>query len=184
MLTNNDGKSKVVLILAIFVLLLLAGGGYAGYQVWAAKAQSRTALFGMKLNADILDFSHRQAPDLYSLLISLDDTIALLDKEQAWLKQIEKQFPDQKQLINDENESLKKSQVELTAILTTVGKTVETLYVTYIIDQRRGMALVGKQKFELKKQLSDALRSATPLTARLKSKATGKWTDRALDLLK
>jgi hypothetical protein len=184
MLRNNDGKFKIVLMLLIFFMLLLTGGGYVGYRVWAAKAQSRAALFGMKINSDILDFSHRRIPDLYALLISLDDSIALLDKELSWLKQIEKQFPDQKQLISDENESLKKRQEELTVTLTQVGKSIETLYVTYIIDQRRGMALIAKEKFELKKQLSEALRSSAVLTARLKSKASTHWYDRALELLK
>jgi hypothetical protein len=184
MFTDNDGKISLLLMLALLVILVLtAGAGFVGYKAWSVKAKPRAALFGMKMNADILDFSHRLVPDLYRQLISLDDAIVLLDKEQAWLKQIEKQYPDQKQIILDENESLKKNQQDLVTALTTVGKAVEAIYVTYVIDQRKGMALIEKQRFELKKQLSETLKSVGPLIARLKTKAKGNWTDRVLDLL-
>lgn len=185
MFTDNDGKISLILMLALLAILVLtAGAGFVGYKVWVAKAKPRAALFGMKMNADILDFSHQKTPDLYHLLISLDDAIVLLDKEQTWLKQIEKQYPDQKQIILDENESLKKNRQDLVTTLTAVGKAVEAIYVTYVIDQRKGMALIEKQKFELKKQLSEALKSVAPLIARLKTKVKGNWTDRLLDLLK
>lgn len=184
MLTDNDGKISLILMLALLaVLVLTAGAGFVGYKVWIAKVKPRTALFGMKMNADLLNFSHQKTPDLYHLLISLDDAIILIDKEQAWLKQIEKQFPDQKQIILEENESLKKNQQDLVTTLTAAGKDVETIYVTYIIDQRRGIALIEKQKYELKKQLSEALKSIAPLIARLKAKKTGNWFDKTLDLL-
>ena len=79
---GTSGKIKIMAILFILVIIIaMMGAGYIGIRQWWVKNQPRTALHGMKINADVLRWSFLHTPELYAQLVALDDYILVLDQE-------------------------------------------------------------------------------------------------------
>jgi len=181
---QKSGKSKVVVILlSLFVVTALVGTGYIGVKQWWTKNQPRSALLAVKIEADVLSWSFRHVSEIYFKIIALDDLISLLESELDRLKALEKKYPDQKGIVSEESARLIDRKDELIGILTHAGKAIETMYVAYKIDTRKGHNRIGsKETYELGKKLTSTLKSYSRLAYRIKSQNPEKWTDRILKI--
>ena len=181
---QKSNKSKItVILLSLFVVTALAGAGYIVAKQWWAKNQPRKALSAIKIEADVLGWSFRHVSEIYFKIIALDDLISLLESELDRLKELEKKYPDQKSIVSKESARLMDKKDELTGILTHAGKAIETMYVAYKIDTRKGHNRIGsKETYQLGKKLTSTLKSSGRLVYRIKSQNPEKWVDRMLKM--
>ena len=141
---KENGKSKFIVIIILFVILvIMAGAGYVGFKMWWAKNQPRQSLSGMKVNSDVLIWSYRNTPELYGQIIALDDVIALIETELNRLKALGQKYPAQKNIITEEQQQLNSKKEKLSEVLTKAGQAIEAIYVAHKIDARKGHAEIN-----------------------------------------
>ncbi len=181
----ENGKVGIVAILFIFLLSITAiGAGYVGVKLWWAQNQPISQLGTVKVSAEVLHWSFRKLPELYSKTIALDNMITLLDIELQRLKKLGRDYPDQQQIVAEESASLKTKRDELTTILNEAAKAIESIYVTYKIDARKGQSKIGsKETYDMGKKLTSTLKSHARLISRIKSQNPEKWTDKIKKIL-
>ncbi len=177
---SECGKVGIVAILFILIFITIGlGASYVGVKLWWAKNQPRSQLTATKVSADVLHWSFRQLPELYSKTIALDDMISLLDNELQRLKELGKEYPDQQEIVAEESANLKEKRDELTAVLVETAKSIESIYVAYKIDVRKGQSKIGsKEIYDLGKKLTATLKSHSRMVSRIKSQNPEKWADK------
>jgi hypothetical protein len=184
MANRKGGKIKFIVFLLLFIILGTAtAAGYIGVKQWWAKNQPRTFLTAVKIDADVLSWSFRHLPEFYVKIVALDDVIALLETESDRLKELEKKYPDQKNIISEERTELKAKKDELTNIIDEATNAIEAIYVAYEINTRKAKSRIGsKEAYELGKKLTSTLKNSNGLVYRIKSQNPEKWTDKLLKI--
>jgi hypothetical protein len=164
---NHKGFSIILLLVLLFLAAVLGAGGWFGWRVYSSASQPRANLVGAKVKPELIAFVHRQLPNLYTQLIAVDDTIALVNAEVDRLAGIAKQYPDQKPLVEAAREKLGVNKKALTKALVETLAKVETLYVTYLMDPRKGQRALKKERTIIRRLTRDALRTHAALRQRL-----------------
>ena len=129
--------------------------------------QPQLDLSKLQLKEDIITFTFRKVPKIYSGLVKLDSEIDLIDKELERLKEIEAEFPKQKNIIVSEQNNWKKVKKDLRSSLSNLEKEVEKIYVTHLVNKNKGAELINKNMKPLVETINKALEAASPHTKRL-----------------
>ena len=129
--------------------------------------QPQLDLSKLQLKKDIITFTFRKVPSIYSGLVKLDSEIDLIDKELARLKEIEAEFPKQKNIIVTERSNWKKVKKNLRSSLSNLEKEVEKIYVTHLVNKNKGAELINKNMKPLVDTINKALEASSPHTKRL-----------------
>jgi len=171
------------------MIILAALGLVIAVAVVAAAALSRSKteapreLVKVRLKPEILSFTFKTTPDICSGLVKLNNEVLLIDKELERLKEIESEFPDQKKIITTEKQHWKKVQKELLTAISKIEKTVETFYVTHLVNPGKGKALVDKERKPLSQIAENTLTATAPHIKRLKTAKKKTFLDRLKEKL-
>lgn len=121
----------------------------------------------LQLKEDIITFTFKKVPRIYSGLVKLDNEIVLIDKELERLKEIEAEFPKQKKIIIIERNNWKKVKKDLRSSLSNLEKKVEKIYVTHLVNKSKGTELINKNIKSLVGTINKTLEASSPHTRRL-----------------
>jgi hypothetical protein len=129
--------------------------------------QPQLDLTKLQLKEDIITFTFSKVPKIYSGLVKLDSEIDLIDKELDRLKEIEAEFPKQKNIIITERNNWQKVKKNLHSSLSNLEKAVEKIYVTHLVNKNKGVELIKKNIKPLVGTINKALEASRPHTKRL-----------------
>jgi len=173
---------KLIIISAVVgILIAVAVVAAAGPSRSKEKAPQELAKVGLKV--EILSFAFQTTPDIYSGLVRLNNEALLIDKELERLKEIESEFPGQKKIITTEKLNWIKIQKGILTAISKIEKTVETLYVTHLVNPDKGKALIDKEKKPLSQIVDTALTATAPHIKRLKIPKKKTFIDRIKEKL-
>ena len=154
-------------IITVFVIIA-AVAVVTGCDLVKKEKKPRQDLSRVQLKGDIILFTFKTVPYLYSSLVRLNDEIVLIDKELERLITIEGEFPRQKKIISLERSNWKKIQKGLFAALSNIEKDTEKIYVTHLVNKAKGKELIDKRVETLTTSIKEALNTSQPHTKRLK----------------
>lgn len=167
---NTGGGAAGIVIVLVLVLALAGGGGYWAYGNANRKEPLKTRLACMKMREEVIRFTHdRVSSALYHNLVTLDDSIVMVDKETERLKRIAKKFPDQNGIIASQTKELTIARDRLAKAMTDVSAKIEQMYVTWLVDHAKGTGQINSQRGTLTRQLAEALRGEAVLIGRIRS---------------
>jgi hypothetical protein len=129
--------------------------------------QPQLDLSKLQLKEDIITFTFRKVPKIYSGLVKLNSEIDLIDKELERLNEIEAEFPKQKIIVMTEHNNWKKVKRNLRSSLSNLEKEVEKIYVTHLVNKNKSAELINKNMKPLVATINKALEAANPHTKRL-----------------
>ena len=169
-MNNTSGGAVGILIALVLVLALAGGGGFWTYNKYYKKEPLRSKLASMKVKAELIRFTHdRVSTALYRNMVMLDDILVMMDAELDRLKRIGKKFPNQRGIVASQTEELKEARQRMARILTDVNATLEKMYVTWLVNRSEGTGQIRSQKGTLTRQLADAIRGEAVLIGRIRT---------------
>lgn len=169
-MNNTSGGAVGILIALVLVLALAGGGGFWAYTKYFKKEPLRSKLASMKVKAELIRFTHdRVSTALYRNMVMLDDILVMMDAELDRLKRIAKKFPNQRGIVASQTEELKEARERMARILTDVNATLEKMYVTWLVNRSEGTGQIRSQKGTLTRQLADAIRGEAVLIGRIRT---------------
>jgi len=167
---NNTGGAVGIVIALVLVLSLAGGGGYLAYNKYVKKAPLQTKLSTMKVKEELIRFTHdRVSTALYHNMITLDDIVAMMDRELDRLKRIGKKFPNQSEIVASQTKELGIAREKLSKTLAGVTADIERMYVTWLVDRSEGTGQIRSQKGTLTRLLADAIRGEAVLISRIRN---------------
>lgn len=170
LINNATGGAVGIVIALVLVLALAGGGGYLAYGKYYKKEPLRTKLSSMKIKAELIHFIHdRVSTALYRNMILQDDIVVMMDKELDRLKRIGKKFPNQSGIIASQTKELNRARDRLAKTLADVTTKIEKMYVTWLVDRLNGTGQIKSQKGTLTRQLADAIRGEAVLISRIRT---------------
>ncbi len=169
-IANARGGGALRIVAILLAVALLGGAGYWAYGTLCKQEPLRTRLTTVKMREEVIRFTRDSVSTaLYHNMITLDDIVAMMDRELKRLQRIGRQFPNQSGIVNTQMEQMKAARHDLFAVLTDVTAAIETLYVTWLVDRSVGTGQVNARKGTLTRQLADAIRNETVLIGRIRS---------------
>jgi hypothetical protein len=170
LISNTNGGAVGIVIALILVVALAGGGGFWAYKHHYQKAPLRTKLASVKVKEELVRFTHdRVSRALYHNLVTLDDIMVMMDKELKRLKRIARKFPNQDDIVTSQTEELVICRQRLGKTMNDVVAKTEKMYVTWLVDQSRGVGMINSQRGTLTRQLADAIRGDAVLIGRIRS---------------
>jgi len=167
---NTGGGAAGMVIILVLVLALACGGGYWAYNQYDRKEPLRTRLSSMKMREEVIRFTHdRVSSALYHNLVTLDDSIAMMNRESDRLNRIAKKFPNQSGIVESQIKELIVARDKLAKVLADVTGKIEKMYVTWLVDPSEGNGQINSQRGTLTRQMADALRGEAVLIGRIRS---------------
>lgn len=168
---NEQGKSIVSILILILLLGGLGAGGFFGFKFYKEKTQgpSKESLPHNKMNEALIRFTFDHLPSLYAKLDSINKEINLINSEIARLDALESSYPQQKSLIKAERVIWDKTQKSLLTVLQTFEKNIETLYVTFKLNEEKGKELISSKLPELESAAEEVLKTSRVETSRIKA---------------
>ena len=156
------------LIIAAVMVIIIAVAVVAAGRIFGKNQRPRTDLARIRLKEDIIVFTFKTLPNLYSGLVQLNNEIDLIDKEQERLKEIEAEFPRQNKIISAERSNWKKVKMDLLTAVSTIEKNIENIYVTHLVNKAKAKELIKEKTETLTTNINEALQASKPHTNRLK----------------
>ncbi len=180
---KKGGKSPLKPILIILVLLGISGG-IAFFVVSYLNKENvtlNTTFENISLKPELITFTHNMMPTLYDGLSGINKEILLIENEVNRLIQMEKEFPLQKKIIISEKTKWKKIKKELLLSLSILEKDVEMIYVSYSVNQQKGLTLIEEKSEDLSSLASNTISTSQELTHRLVVDEEKKFLDTIKD---
>jgi hypothetical protein len=150
----------------IAFLLIAIGASFAGCNDKDRKLKGE--LSQVQLNKDIILFASKAIPRIYSGIVKIDNEIRLIDEELERLLKIESRYPRQQKIVALEKANWKKIQGNLLKELAVLEKNVEEIYVTYMVNKKKGKTLIQEKTEPILSTINDAIKASSPHTRRLK----------------
>jgi glycyl-tRNA synthetase beta subunit len=167
---NASGGAVGIVIALVLVLSLAGGGGYLAYNKYLKKAPLKTKLSTMKVKEELIQFTHdRVSTALYHNMVVLDDIVVMMDRERDRLKRIGKKFPNQNGIVASQTKELGIARERLAKVLAEVTANVEKMYVTWLVNRSEGAVQIRSQKGTLTRLLADAIRGEAVLVSRIRT---------------
>jgi hypothetical protein len=169
-INNTSGGVVGILIAVVLVLALAGGGGFLAYNKYYKKEPLRSKLASMKVNGELIRFTHDQVSTaLYRNMVMLDDILVMMDTELDRLKRIGKKFPNQRGIVAAQTQELTVARDGMAKVLADVSAKLEKMYVTWLVNRSEGTGQIRSQKGTLTRQLADAIRGEAVLIGRIRS---------------
>jgi len=159
----------------IFILLVLLAVGVSAavvYKIYFTKKSDEKVyikqdLQNIILAEEVIRFSYDFIPEVYNSMILFNNQIILLENEIKRLSALGEQFPDQIKISEKEMKSLEKEKTKLKQTYEKLEKRVESLYVSYRVNQETGIQQIEEQKKDIIESVNNALAPSLELTRRL-----------------
>lgn len=166
---DQQGQSLVKILIILVLLAGLGGGGFFAYTQFLKKkpGPSTGALPHVNMNAAVIGFTFRQMPALYGKLVQLNRQISLIDTELARLDTIESDYPQQKKIIKPERTIWDKTRKNLLTTLVKIEKTIETIYVAYMVNEEKGKSMLDNSVAALESSAAEMITAAEAHTSRI-----------------
>ena len=169
-INNTSGGVVGILIAVVLVLALAGGGGFLAYNKYYKKEPLRSKLASMKVKGELIRFTHDQVSTaLYRNMVMLDDILVMMDTELDRLKRIGKKFPNQRGIVTAQTQELTVARDGMAKVLADVSAKLEKMYVTWLVNRSEGTGQIRSQKGTLTRQLADAIRGEAVLIGRIRS---------------
>ena len=169
-MANNKGSATIIILL--IVLALLGAGGYFGYTKYYLKQGNSNAfttdLAHISLKEEILRASYEQLPEVYSGLLKMNDELIVINKEIDSLSEMEKEFPQQLDIISSEKTIWSSIEKNVSDTISLLEKEIETLYVAHKVNPEKGKKLIDGKKKQLHGTINKILEDTQLKTQRLK----------------
>lgn len=176
-------KNATFLFVALTVLAVFIAGGYFALPFLRDANQPGADLSHVRSKPEIVLFASRTWPDAYKRFVELDLEINFLDQEIERLNTMEKEFPQQKKIIQDEKTIWERISKNLHSVLDNFEKGVETVYVTYSVNKEKGLQSIQDSQEAILKPIDEALAESGKLTARLRAEPEQNFIDRIKKLI-
>ena len=168
---KKKGKSPVMMILTVFVVLTISCGvAFYAVKLLHKDGKPKGPLVNTSLKQEMIDFTFKMMPELYNGLAAFDFELVLIDKEIERLGQMTEQYPRQTKIIIAEKNTWINTRKNIYLSLSNLEKNIETIYVTYSVDEKGGLELMKEKEDELKRSIEETLNSSQEYTNRLKPK--------------
>ncbi len=169
-INNPNGGVVGILIVLILLLALVGGGGFFAYTKFLKKEPLQTKLVSQKVKEEVLQFTNDYVSQaIYQNLITMDDTVVMLDKEIKRLKRIGTKFPNQRTIITTQTDQLSTTRNRLAKAMGEVTAALERIYVIWLVEHKKGIDQIKAQKRALNQQLTDTIRDEAELISRIRS---------------
>ncbi|MBF0225634.1 MAG: hypothetical protein HQK76_09295 [Desulfobacterales bacterium] len=170
--------SKKLLILFIFFLLIALAGAFVTIISFNKEKNDTAGLKKLNYKQELTDFIFKMLPDIYLRLKFIDEKLILIEEEIKKLDALEKNYPQQKQIIASQKNIWDKTKKSLTSLCEKIGISLEAMYVTYLIDKNKGIELINDQKDDLKTKINDEIESSKELLSKLKAETKQNFFDK------
>ena len=169
-MANNKGSATIIVVL--FVLILMGVGGYFGYtKFYLKRGASETFtsnLDHVSLKEEILQATYEQLPNIYFGLVKMNSELLVINKEIERLQDMEKEFPQQLEIISSEKTIWTSIKKNVSDTLVLLEKEIETLYVAYMVNSEKGKKRIETKKKQLQDTINKILEDTQLKTQRLK----------------
>ncbi|MEA1969273.1 MAG: hypothetical protein U9N77_13790 [Thermodesulfobacteriota bacterium] len=166
---------KLIIILVLF--LAVAVSGAVVYKLYFNKGDDKSETVYVKQNLEhinlpdeILKFSFKHFPELYSSFAIFNREIILIDNEISRIDSIGEKYPDQKKIVYKEKKIWGKTREKVFKSFKKIETKVKTLYVLFQVNKAEGIKKIEEQKKDLEMDASEAIIPVAELTKRLKIK--------------
>ncbi len=176
-------RTAMSLLFGIIALALIIAGGFIGYSRMHADQTADPGLPHIRLKPEIVAFASRLWPEAHQRLLELNGEITLIDQEIERLNGMEKDFPQQKKIIQEEKTIWDRTSKSLHSVLDNFEKEVETVYVTYSVNKEKGSQSIKDSQETILKPVAEALSESGKLTERLKTEPEKNWFSRIKKIL-
>ena len=119
---------------------------------------------------ELLKFSFKYLPDVYSAMITYNNEITLLDAQIARIDTIGQQYPDQKKITDKEKKVWEKTKAKLEKTFIKIQNPVKEIYVLFRVNEEQGLAQIETRRTELAELANTALAPVQEMTQKLKIK--------------
>ncbi len=175
-------KTGIVLSVLTILIAIVVAAGYIALPYLRDRNKPNIDLTHLRLKPEIILFTYRIWPDAYNRFINLDVEIGLIDKEIDRLAAMEKEFPQQKRIISEEKSVWDRTGKNLHSVLDNLETEVETIYVTYSVNEARGLQSINDSQESILKPVAEALAESAQLTGRLKTEPEKTFLGRIKEL--
>ncbi len=158
---------KIILIIMILIIAILASLGTALY-LNKKNPFIQKKLHHIPISLEVIHFTQKIMIDIYNDIFTLDNELDLINQEIQRIATIEKQFPDQEKIIQPEKKVWETTQKKLFDYSKKLSSDMLVLYVSYQVNNQKGMELINGKKNLLKSELSASIQTAQELTQRIK----------------
>ncbi|MBC8319005.1 MAG: hypothetical protein H8E41_13995 [Desulfobulbaceae bacterium] len=169
-MTNNKGSATIILL--VILLALLATGGYFGYTRFYLKGDDTNTftkdLTHIPLQEEVLLSTYEKLPDVYFGLVDINKELQIINKEIERLTEMEKEYPQQIEIISSEKDIWNSVKQDISKTTTTLQKEIETLHVAYRVNQEKGQKRIADKKDQLQESIRKTLEFSQTRTERLK----------------
>ena len=169
-MTNNKGSATIILL--VILLALLATGGYFGYTRFYLKGDDTNTftkdLTHIPLQEEVLLSTYEKLPDVYFGLVDINKELQIINKEIERLTEMEKEYPQQIEIISSEKNIWNSVKQDISKTTTTLQKEIETLHVAYRVNQEKGQKRIAEKKDQLQESIRKTLEFSQTRTERLK----------------
>ena len=169
-MTNNKGSATIILL--VILLALLATGGYFGYTRFYLKGDDTNTftkdLTHIPLQEEVLLSTYEKLPDVYFGLVDINKELQIINKEIERLTEMEKEYPQQIEIISSEKDIWNSVKHDISKTTTTLQKEIETLHVAYRVNQEKGQKRIADKKDQLQESIRKTLEFSQTRTERLK----------------
>lgn len=161
------------IILAMLVLAILAGGGFAGYTFFLNKETGRhyvkKELSHITLPPEMMKFCFENLPDLFDEFQRFSLEMTRLDDEIQRIEAIAAAYPDQSAIADKEKKIWTNARTRSLKNFEKIENRVRQIYVTFQINRETGTARLDQERPELLQQTTEILEPVLALTDRIQT---------------
>ncbi len=179
------------LIIAMLVIVVLTGGGFAGYTFFLKKQAGRhyveKALSHVTLPPEMMKFCFDNLPGLFDEFQRFSLGVTRLDREIQRLETIAATYPDQSAIADKEKKIWAGTRNQSLKNFEKLEKQVRQIYVTFQVNPETGRTMLDQERQALLQRATEILEPVLALTDQMPATAPPSdngWVKKAIDTIK
>ncbi|ACN15284.1 hypothetical protein HRM2_21860 [Desulforapulum autotrophicum HRM2] len=184
-------KRLKYIIIAMLVLCVLVGGGFAGYTFFLNKETGRhyveKELAHITLPPEMMKFCFQNLPDLFDEFQRFSLEMTRLDREIQRIEAIAAAYPDQSSIADKEKKIWTSARTRSLKNFEKIESRVRQIYVTFQINLETGTTRLDQERPELLQQTTEIIKPILALTDRIKTTGQppdGGWVKKTIYKIK
>ncbi len=161
------------IILAVLVMAILGGGGFAGYTLFLKKGTGRhyveQELSHVTLPPEMMKFCFDNLPDLFNGFQQFSREMIRLDGEIQRMEAIAAAYPDQSAIVDREKKIWTGARARSLKSFEKIETRIRQVYVTVQVNPETGRARLDQERQELLQQTVEILEPVLTLTDRIRT---------------
>jgi|GEM_PF-6924209 hypothetical protein len=174
--TDKPKKKNKILILAalIMLILIISGCGVLYYNFIYKHRFIPTDNSFFKIPEQTERYLHNYHKNLYSLIRDINKELMIIDNEIERIKQLEKKYPEQKDITKDAVSKLEETKKTATEKINEVINMLNTIYIHYQLNSDNKDVLINKKSDEILSKTEKILEDLKKVTQRFKKDENNK----------